>query len=209
MSEKKLTLYDIETTLVALTDISTFEDLAPELREAYEAALAIAIQESLEKRDAIGFRLFELGKEAKLAATNAQIHADAAALFTARMRRFEAAADRLREYVLSVMRALPKSAKGGPRKLEGKASTLKACAVPASVEFTDEALVPLEFKSVTVTMPALAWQTLVEDVNVYNLLGGGRPQWSTSKAAVKAALQNGRDVPGAKLIDDKLRLVVE
>lgn len=70
----------------------------------------------------------------------------------------------------------------GLKKLEGRTATFSLRAVPASVLILDEAEVPEEFKRTTVTV-------------------------SVDKKAIKKAIDEGRDVPGADLSMGKQTLV--
>lgn len=70
----------------------------------------------------------------------------------------------------------------GERKLEGRTATFMLRAVPASVVITDEAEIPEEFKRSTVTI-------------------------SVDKKAIKKAIDEGRDIPGADLSMGKQTLV--
>jgi len=75
---------------------------------------------------------------------------------TERVKRIAAAQKRLEGLAVNTIRSLGQDDKGKWKKLEGRTSTLQLNRNPASVEVTDEALVPLEFKTctVTVTVPA-------------------------------------------------------
>lgn len=68
--------------------------------------------------------------------------------------------------------------RNGVRKLDGTLATFSIAKCPPSVEITNEDAVPAEFKEVKQSVAIV-------------------------KGAVKSALQQGREVPGARLITDK------
>jgi hypothetical protein len=93
----------------------------------------------------------------------------------------ESAQNRLEGYVTYCIDALGRDAKGKYRKLEGHTTVMFLRASPASVDVLDEAAIPEQYKRATVTI-------------------------AVDKRAVKAAIENGEDVPGAKLVTDKTSL---
>ena len=155
-----VTLYDIETTLVALTEVDP-ADLTPELRAQYEQELQEAIRKAPEKRERVAIKLFDLGQRAAVKRAAAQAHRQKGDELEQSAKALEHDADRLKEYVLNVMRELPKPARG-VRTLEGTSATFKAKAVADSVEITDESMLSNEFKTATVTMPLWMWKSLCE-----------------------------------------------
>ena len=235
MSETtSVALRDIETTLLALTDVDPAE-LEPELRAIYERELAEAIRSSVEKRERVAWRLFDLGQRAAVKRAAAQAHHDKASVLEQSAKRYEADADRLKNYVLDVMKELPKPKKG-PRVLEGTSATFKAKGVADSVEITDEAALPDEFKTVILTMPLAVYLELAPEVCAASVASFGRVRIAEIKAALEkredcptchgtgGEMFDGREVrcgdcddthtvpatiPGARLVTGKLRLVVE
>lgn len=159
MSTAVETLRDIETTLLALCEIDP-EDLNPELRKEYERDLMEAIRKAPEKRERVAVKLFDLGQRAAVKRAAAQAHMQRAAELEASAKRYEADVDRLKNYVLDVMRELPQPKKG-PRILEGTSATFKAAKVPDSVEVFDEAALPEIFRTVTVTLPIAHYKHLL------------------------------------------------
>lgn len=196
------TLYDIETTLLALTEVDP-QDLDPQLRAEYERDLQEAIRKAPEKRERVAMKLFDLGQRAVVKRAAALAHKQKAQDLEDSAKRFERDADRLKEYVLSVMREMPKPAKG-VRTLEGTSATFKAKGVAASLVVDDEAAVPIGYKTVTVKMSAEDWKILLGDA----VWTREPPTYSADNGRIKAALSAGENVPGAHLITDKLRLEV-
>ena len=114
-------------------------------------------------------------------------------------------------YVSYVIRRLGKDAKDKWRKLEGKSTSmfLRGCA--PSVDVVDESLIPLDYKRAAVTLPASMLDDILnalpEDFreNVLPEITGSLAV-TVDKVAVKAAIDAGVAVPGAKLITDKTTL---
>jgi hypothetical protein len=103
----------------------------------------------------------------------------------ARKNVFDRVAERLKGYVVGIIEKLGSDEKGNLRKLEGQISTMSARACPASLLLIDEALVPLEYKRVTVTMAATDWERCKDRV-----LGAApfEVAYFVDNAAVKGAL---------------------
>jgi hypothetical protein len=123
----------------------------------------------------------------------------------------------MRQYVQSVIESLGTDAKGKPKKLEGKTVTFSLRARPASVEITDELLVPAEYKSVVVKLPLELWQLICdefqndEDDPVWQDLKKACESASctVSKGAIRQAIEAGLEVPGADLTIGGHTLVVK
>jgi hypothetical protein len=82
---------------------------------------------------------------------------------------------------------------------------------PPSVEIKDEAAIPSDYKAITITMPALQWEALLDFLDLEQraavLDSVGKPKASVSKTAIKKAIGDGAQVPGADLIVGKKTLV--
>lgn len=196
-----VTLFDAEESLTAFFD--TAELVTPDQEQAFLADFETALVAAADKRDRVAGRLAHLEAQQTFAAAE-----------ISRLQAFKKAKEaeqaRLESYVSYVIQRLGKDAKGKFRKLEGRSSTmfLRACA--PSVDVTDEAVIPLDYKRATVTLPAATWN------DVFNALepefrevvatAAGDFAIAIDKRAVKAAIDAGEDVPGAKLITDKTSL---
>lgn len=172
------TLYEAEESLLALLDT---EDLVqPEQEAEFRQDLARQLEATIQKRDNVA---------SFISACEAQ--ADFAAEEIERLRRrkaaFENAAQRLRSYVVSVIEAQGPDAKGKLKKLVGQRFTMSARACAASVDVFDEALVPLKYKHVTVSMPAEDWEALF-DAAGSPVIPGSHVAYSIDKVAIKAEL---------------------
>jgi hypothetical protein len=171
-----LTLYSMVDTLPALIDSLEMTEAASPERAECEAEIARYFEALPQKVDGVARMLAHFEAQVKLAATEIQ-------RLQGRKRRFEAARERLENYVMDVLRKLP----GGNKKIEGTTATLSLCKCPASLRITEEAKIPAEYR---IVIPAVPATTQVDP------------------KAVKQALQLGIAVPGAELITDKTRLGV-
>ena len=174
-------LYEYEQDLLALLD--TAEMVTPEQDAEFQRDLTEQLQKTVAKRDRVGSFIKHLEMQAKFAGEEIK-------RLQERKRLFEHVEVRLRGYVLHLIEELGPDAKGKLRKLEGERFTLSARACPVSLEITDEAAVPLEYKNVTVAMSAEDWDAFLEAyAKVYNVefsLNG--VSYSIDNAAVKAVL---------------------
>lgn len=157
-----------ETQAVSLRGINEtlallFEVDPTELTSELQAELELQIRETVlargEKLDRIAGLLFQLGQRAAVKKAAAQAHAEKADTLKRESARAEADIKRLSDYVLAVMREMPKPKKGAI-KIEGETSTFTAKGVPSSVEIYQELDLPDEFRTVTVTMSPDLWREL-------------------------------------------------
>ncbi|HLH04974.1 MAG TPA: siphovirus Gp157 family protein [Bryobacteraceae bacterium] len=201
-------LFELEHELESLLDTEAL--VTPEQEAEFRRELASALEASVEKRD----RVYAFLRHCELQAENCDAEI---ARLSERKRTFEAAHKRMRQYVQSVIESLGTDAKGKPKKLEGKTVTFSLRARPASVEITDELLVPEEYKSVVVKLPLEAWQLICdefendEDDPVWHDLKKASESASctVSKTAIREAIESGVDVPGADLAIGGHTLVVK
>lgn len=127
-----LTLYSIEEGLQALLDT---EECVPAEQTEFRADLAEALKTAVEKRDRVAAFIMHCRAQAEFAAAEIE-------RLRKRKEQFENAAERLREYVGSVM------AQMGVRKLEGRTSTFSLRKKPDTVIVTDTEAVPAGYKNV-------------------------------------------------------------
>lgn len=188
-------LYLIEEHLAAL--IETAELVSPEEELEFRAEFQAALTAAVEKRDRVGQFFAHLEQQIQFAKFEIE-------RLKQRKANFERAIDRLEEYVVQTIENLGTDAKGKYRKLEGNTTTFSIRACPASVEVADDVSVPAEFKTLTLKLPALAWEELLDALEIderAELLGQVRnPEVSVDKRAVKAAIDGGAAVPGAGLV---------
>ena len=199
-------LFDVEESLTALLD--TVELVAPDQEQAFLEDFAAALTTATDKRDRVA------GKLAKLEAQQAYAAGEIKRLQTFK-KSAEAAQERLEGYVTYVIQRLGKDAKGKWRKLEGNTSTLSLRACAASVEVVNQSDVPNDYTRSIVTLPT----AMLSDI--LGVLADCTPRFyervapevastlkiEVDKRAVKATIDAGEAVAGAKLVTDKTTLV--
>lgn len=170
-------LWAIEAELIALLDsVDTCpEDLQPELQERISSYMG----QELAKVDQIAHVLAALEYEQKAAS-------DEIARLQERKKAAAKSQDRLEQYVCRVI------AQRDVKKLEGRTNTLSVRPSDAVV-ISDEEKLPYWFRPVTITMPYALWSEIALQNELPN------PSIGVDKAAIKKALKDGDEVPGAKL----------
>ena len=187
-------LYDLESHLAAL--LNTEEIVPAELEQEYALELHATLMATTEKRDRVGqFR-------AHLQAQIALAHAEAVRLHE-REQFYQAAFDKLDDYITRVIDMLPLDAKGKRPKLCGNTLTLGLHGCDKRAEVLDEALVPVKYKRITLTLPVETWEGLCDsldmDLRDTVLDSVKSPCIEVSLSAVKADLKAEIAVPGARL----------
>jgi hypothetical protein len=215
--EKNLTLYDLENNLTAFLDTAE-GGVAPEQAAEFEKEFLLALEKTVEKRDRVAqFLAFCEAQQAFAVAEMERL----AALKVSYWR----AAERVKGYVTRVLEALGLDEKGRWRKLEGRTCLFTLCNNPVSVEITAEAEVPAEFKAVSITVSMHAWQRLLEaaatleqntDDAEWAAIGrlaarmaeaAPKAVVSLHKREIKGILEDGGEVPGARLAIGNVTLV--
>jgi hypothetical protein len=179
---------EITEHLVALFDSLDLCD-TDEARAACQEDIARYLEAQIRKVDGIAAYLTHCKQQEAYAAEEIK-------RLQARKKSWENRHESLKQYVACVMEFHKF------KKLEGRTSTLTLQPCPVSVEFTDEAQVPLLYKTVALSISGETWAWLQQ------LLPGVEPKLSTSKTAVKEALEQKVEVPGATLRTDKKTVVV-
>lgn len=197
-----VTLFELEEHLAALVD--TVELVPAEQEAQFLQEFQAALSTTVEKRDRVGHFLAHM--ESQIALAQSEI-----ARLRERKEAYERVIARVEEYVIRTIEQLGPNAKGKYPKLEGKTITFSLRCCPASVEIKDEAAIPMEYKTVTVTLPAVAWEDLLDtlDLEARAALSEQvkKPASAVSKSSVKEALEANVVVPGADLIIGKHVLV--
>ena len=194
MASLALTLYDVEEHLVALAD--TAEVVPPEQEQQFLAELETALTRAADKRDQVAGFLAHLDAPQKFASQEIARLQDL-------KRHYETVQDRLEGYVVSVIQRQGTDAKGKYPKLEGHHSLMYIQRSPASVEITDAAAVPLDYERATITIDAAQWQ---EILNAFPALLFTACKLEPNKSTIKAALDAGAEVPGARIAPEKYGL---
>lgn len=216
MASTSITLYDVETQFLALLDTEAV--VPPGQEEAFRAELAETLKTAVEKRDRVAQFILHCENQAEHCKAEAE-------RLKAREKHFTRAADRMREYVRSILEASGTDAKGKTRKLDGNTATFSLRAKPASVEITNESAIPAKYKTVTITMRMEDWEEHIQHYQelremLQRLLAGEAPEHltdrqplpaakilsqikktsvSVDKTEIKTVIEAGFDVPGADL----------
>ena len=191
-------LYVIEDYLACL--IETAELVSPEQEHEFRVEFQNALTAAVEKRDRVGQFLAHLEQQIDFARFE---------IDRLRQRRAtcERALARLEEYVIGTIENLGTDSKGKYRTLEGKTTTFSLRACPPSVDVTDESAVPSEYKTLTLKLPAVTWEQLLDGLEIEQrlaVLGQVKsPEVSVEKRSIKAAIDGGADVTGAGLVTGK------
>jgi hypothetical protein len=188
-------LYVIEDCLAAM--IETAELVSPEQEQEFRAEFQAALSAAVEKRDQVGHFLAHLQQQIGFA----RFEID-------RLRQRKAAGERaferLENYVIETIESLGTDSKGKFGRLEGKTTTFSIRACPPSVEAMDESAIPAEYKTLTLKLPAVMWEQLLVGLDIEQRAAVLRqvrsPEVSVDKRMIKAAIDGGADVPGARLV---------
>jgi hypothetical protein len=178
-------LYAIEDNLMAL--LECLETVAPEQEQEYILDLAKALGQAKDKRDMCAQYMAHCENQIEFA--RAEIKR-----LQERKAEFEANLEKLKRYVVQIMDAI------GTRKLEGNSVTFSLRKCPPSVEVTDEAAIPPQYKTATLQMPGHLADELLD------LLPLDAPvslNMTCDKRAIKDALAGGLDVAGASFAPER------
>src|SRR4051812_20705188 len=109
-----------------------------------------------------------------------------------------------------MIEVLGMDAKGKYRKLEGRTITFSLARCPPSVELTDESTIPAVHKTLTLKMPAVVWDKILDRLDPCQreaVSGDVRCQdISVDKRSIRTAINAGLTVPGADLVIGKTSL---
>lgn len=195
------TLLAIEESLAAM--VETADLVSPEQEEEFIAEFSASLQQAVEKRDRVQAFFVHLESQIALAGLEIKRLRERKALYE---RTFE----RLEQYVIRVIKSLGEDAKGKWKKLEGRTVTFSARCCPPSVEIVDEAAVPVEYKTVDLSMPASLWEELLDRLDLeertITLAQVKVGAYSINKPQVKAAMEHDR-IPGVDLAIGNVSLV--
>lgn len=186
-------LYEIETDLQALVDCA--ETVTPEQMEEYRVELQSALTKSIAKRQNVG--QFILHCDTHEAACDREIDR-----LKALKKQYTGARERIEDFVIRTVLTVGPDDKGKLKALEGETVKLVVKATPDAVVVDNESSVPSEFQTVTVTMRADLWQSLIDDLGsgtIGAIAGEVKETRTPSKSAIRNAIKAGREVPGASL----------
>lgn len=203
MSSTALTLYNIEEHLVALLDTAEMVE-QPEQQEAIFREIQQALVQAVEKRDGCGHFLAHC--ETQMVAIDAEIKR-----LQALKKSYDRAKQRMEEYIVRTIQALGADDRGRYRKLEGRTCVFAIRACPPAVEVRNEAEIPSLYKTLTITIPATAWEAVTDGLDVDErarvLISVKRCEVAVDKNAIKLAIAQGDSVPGAELTSGRYSLV--
>ena len=187
-------LYLIEDQLAAL--IETAELVSPEQEQEFRAEFQTALTAAIEKRDRVGQFMAHLEQQVDFARFEIDRLKHRKALC-------ERTLERLEQYVIETIEHLGTDSKGKHRRLEGKTTTFSLRVCPPSVDVTDQPAIPAEYKLLTLKLPAVVWEALLNRLDIQErakVAGQVKsPEVTLDKRAIKAALDAGAEVPGASL----------
>ena len=188
-------LYVIESYLAAL--VESAELVSPEQEQEFRAELQSALVTAVEKRDRVGQFLAHLEHQIEFA--NLEIDR-----LKQRKAAFERALARLESYVIEAIENVGTDKKGKYRTLEGRTTTFSLRLCPPSVDVTDEAAVPADFKTLLLKVPAVTWEQLLDGLDTGQraaiVAQVKTAEVKVDKRSIKAALESGAHVPGADVV---------
>ena len=188
-------LYVIEDQLAAL--IETAELVSPEQEFEFRSQFQTALMAAVEKRDRVGQFLAHLEQQIAFAKFEIERLRQRKALC-------ERALERLEQYVIETIENLGTDGKGKYRRLEGKTTTFSLRGCPPSVEVTDESAIPSAYKVLTLKVPAVVWEQLLDGLDIENRAAVAGQVRSTEvtidKRSIKTSIDDGIEVPGAGLV---------
>lgn len=189
--ERSLSLYELSGELQALLDT---RDLVAE-GSAEQAELDALVQQfevALPRKvDGVCKMLSHLESQAALAKAEA-------GRLTKRQKHFEAQAAALEGYCVRVLDALPDpERKKDKKRLEGESNTLTLTSSERCIIEKPE-LVPIEYKTAALEMPAELWAQIIETLWPESL-EHIQSQISVRLADVKKALKAGAEIAGADI----------
>ena len=159
---KSLSLFEIAEEVEMLLDCA--ETVTPAQEEEYRRALALAMTRQTTKIDRVyGF------------VNHCQANAKAAAEEIKRLqgvkKRYETAEESMRDAVRTVLETVVTPDKEGKRYLKSPLVSFSLRGNPPRVEIQNEAIIPSNFKSITLTLPVDVWQRLAFVVSYYKGAG--------------------------------------
>jgi hypothetical protein len=149
----------------------------------------------VDKRDRVGQFIRYLEDQAQFADEEAK-------RLTERKQLFERAAERMRAYVkYTIQNLMGQDEQGKWRKLEGRTVTFNLRKLPDILQVDDEAAIPAEFKTLVITVPAVAWQRHLEACcdRAGILAAIIHTEVKLDRRELLALLKEGVEVPGADI----------
>jgi hypothetical protein len=175
--------------LVALFEC--LETVQPEQEADYLVDLAKAIGQAKDKRDSVAQYMAHCESQIEFAKAEIKRLQD-------RKASFEASLDRLKGYMVRIMEEI------GQKKLEGNSVTFTLRKCPASVEITDEAAIPPNYKTATLQMPGFLADQVLDALPIDAPVA---LNWTCDRRALKDAISGGLTIAGATLAAERNTVV--
>lgn len=190
-----LTLYELTVELTCWLDSRAMTDRGSPERADCDRAVEEFTAQLADRVDAVGWMLAHLESQIELAKQEVT-------RLKARQEFFESSLECLETYCVHTLEQLPEPKKGA-RKLEGAACTLSlrksdGVILSGPAGPGDESLVPLDYKTATVKLPARTWG-LLANLHPQILEAVTYQKMETRLSDVKRALKAGEAVSGADL----------
>jgi hypothetical protein len=192
MPSESPTLYQLEDNLVALVETGE-GGIDPEREEEFRADLARALQAAMDKRDRVGQFIKYLEDQARFAGEEAKRLAERKAIF-------ERAADRMKAYVKWTIQQMGTDEHGKCKKLEGRTVTFSLRKLPDTLQVDDEAAIPAEYKTLVITVPAVAWEEYIQANGNAILAAIIGTEVKLDRRRLLAALKEGTELPGVDIL---------
>jgi hypothetical protein len=199
-----VTLYELEDNLAALADTFEMVDYGED-RQMILDQIGTAMRLVKEKRDAVVAFLRHCEVQQKFADQEIE-------RIKNRRDRIAKFQEELEQSVIRVIDQFVIPDRRGVKRMEGNVSSLRIQKNPDSVVITDDKALPVAWKDVVLTMPAHAWEALLErlakDERAVFEAQVKRCEFRPDKRALANELKNGEEIPGADLKFGELRLVI-
>ncbi len=195
--ERGMGLYRIDETIAQLIQLREDPATTEEERAAIDGELKLYAEEQMPAK-VDGYRGY-----IKLCRMNQQAAKEEKAIAFDAERMWASRAERMEEILKEVME------RRGVKRLDGKIGhiSLKGNGGLAPMEPVNESILPDEYRSISFTLPLPAWYKLQKLLEMTDQGGMLRFMLMSAKAAsvnmasVRAALEAGEDVPGARLAE--------
>jgi hypothetical protein len=199
------TLYELEDTLQALVNtIDLAED--PSVQEMILDEIGQTLQRTKEKRDRVVAFLRHCEQQQEFA--DAEVER-----IQKRKRLIARVHQTLESYLVRIIDEFAEPDRRGVKRLEGNFSSMRLQKNPESVVITDDQALPVAWKDVVITMPAYAWEALLQrldrDERVVFEKHIRKTEFKPDKRAIAGELKKGLKIPGADLKFGDLRLRID
>ena len=199
------TLYELEDTLQALVNtIDLAED--PSVQEMILDEIGQTLQRVREKRDRVVAFLRHCEQQQEFA--DAEVER-----IQKRKRLIARVHQTLESYLVRVIDQFAEPDRRGIKRLEGNFSSMRLQRNPESVVISDDQALPVAWKDVVITMPAYAWEALLQrldgDDRAVFEKHVKKTEFKPDKRSIASELKKGLEIPGADLKFGDLRLRID